>query len=83
MTRIVVGCDKHVDTVMRTHQGGDADKIVSNEKLLRSTYPGMNVHIAPSIPEAKEFPWYNKHWSFHHWVKNAPPKEKVIVILGK
>ena len=84
MTRIVVGCDKHVDTgAMRTHQGGAADELVSKNKLIRSTFPNLNVHFAPSIPEAKEFPWYNKPWSFHHWVMKNPPKETAICILGR
>lgn len=84
MTRIVVGCDKHVDTgPMRTHQGGAADELIKANDLVKSTSPGLNVHIAPAIPEAKEFPWFNKPWSFHHWLKEKGDtiKERAIAIL--
>ena len=57
ITRIVVGCDKHVATgSFRTHQGGDADRLINQADLGKSTYPNLAVHIAPSVPEAKEFP---------------------------
>jgi len=41
------------------------------------------VHVAPAIPEAKEFPWFNKPWSFHHWLKEKGDSitERAITIL--
>jgi hypothetical protein len=83
MTRIVVGCDKKVVEVIRTHAGGAADELISNAVLERSTFPGLKVHVAPAIPEAREFPWFNKPWSFHHWLKEKGDSitERAIAIL--
>ena len=82
ITRIVVGCDKHVNTGHhRTHQGGDADRLIKQDELLKSSHPRVKIHVAPSIPEAKDFPWFNKPWSFHHWLLHNDPKETAIVIL--
>jgi hypothetical protein len=78
ITRIVVGCDKQVATgSFRTHQGGDADRLIKTEDLSKSTYPNYAVHVAPAVPEAKEFPWFNKPWSFHHWLLHTKPTGKV------
>jgi len=85
MTRIVVGCDKKIvgGEAISTHAAGAADNLISHEDLLKSTYPRLNVHVSPSIPEAAEFPWFNKPWSFEHWVANKADdvSERVVVIL--
>jgi len=85
MTRIVVGCDKKVvgGEKVSTHQAGVADNLIDHDDLLKSTHPRLRVHVAPSIPEAAEFPWYNKPWSFHHWLVNQGENvsERVIAIL--
>jgi hypothetical protein len=83
ITRIVVGCDAHVTEKIKTHQGGAADELIDSADLLKSTYPALKVHIAPAIPEAAEFPWFNKPWSFKHWVdtKGENVSERAIAIL--
>ena len=83
VTRIVVGCDKKVTEVIRTHAGGAADELISADDLAKSTFPGLKLHFAPAIPEAREFPWFNKPWSFHHWLKEKGTSitERAITIL--
>ncbi|CAK0889528.1 unnamed protein product [Prorocentrum cordatum] len=83
ITRIVVGCDQHVEEQIRTHQGGAADELIDSADLLKSSYPGIKVHVAPAIPEAKEFPWFNKPWSFQHWLdtQGGDVNERAIAIL--
>jgi len=82
MTRIVAGCDQH-STGMSTHPAGAADNLVQQEDLFKSIFPDLHVHVAPSIPEAANFPWFNKPWSFHHWILNQSDaiKERAIAIL--
>jgi hypothetical protein len=85
MTRIVVGCDKYVEggEKVSTHAAGAGDKLIDQDDLLKSTFPGLHVHVAPAIPEAAEFPWFNKPWSYQHWVDNKADdiRERVIAIL--
>jgi hypothetical protein len=83
MTRIVVGCDKQVTEKIRTHQGGAADVLIDRGELMKSTFPGLHVHVAPAIPEAAEFPWFNKPWSFQHWLDSMADNisERAIAVL--
>ncbi|CAK0802536.1 unnamed protein product [Prorocentrum cordatum] len=85
MTRIVVGCDKLIEggEKVSTHQPGAGDKLIDHDDLLKSTYPALNVHVAPAIPEAAEFPWFNKPWSFEHWLNTTGDDvtERVVAIL--
>jgi len=85
ITRIVVGCDKKIQggEKITTHQAGVADNLIDHDDLLKSSYPELQVHVAPSIPEAAEFPWFNKPWSFQHWLDNKADdvSQRVIAIL--
>ena len=87
ITHIIAGCEEREDTGMEgkerfiTHAAGAGDNIVSDKLWRKSSHPHFALHYAPSIPEAKEFPWFNKPWSFYHWMKTAKPKERVIVLL--
>merc|ERR1719356_2142893 len=50
---------------------------------MKSTFLGLKVHVAPAIPEAAEFPWFNKPWSFQHWLDSMADNisERAIAIL--
>jgi hypothetical protein len=87
MTHIIVGCETREDAGMQgkarllTHVAGEGDNVVSGNVWRQSSNPNVKLHFAPAVPEAKEFPWFNKPWSFYHWMKTAQPKESVIVII--
>ena len=87
ITHIIVGCEEREDAGMDgkaryiTHAAGAGDNIVSDSLWRKSSHPNFSLHYAPAVPEAKEFPWFNKPWSFYHWMKTAKPKERVIALL--
>jgi len=53
------------------------------EELQKSSNPNFRLHVTPSFPGAKEFPWINKPMGLAHWLEHANPpvKEKIIVII--
>jgi hypothetical protein len=70
----------------RTSSGGDADRTVGGTDWAKSAHSNVDLHFAPAVEEAARFPWFNKPWSFNHWVKNvkggwASIKEDIIVIM--
>ena len=84
----MVGCDeseakgiKLADRII-THTAGAGDEVIDNNRWAKSTHPNAQRFFAPSIKEAKEFPWYNKPWSFHYWVKEANITGDTIVLIG-
>eukprot|EP01065_Artemidia_motanka_P010763 TRINITY_DN15762_c0_g1_i1.p1 TRINITY_DN15762_c0_g1~~TRINITY_DN15762_c0_g1_i1.p1 ORF type:complete len:507 (+),score=167.50 TRINITY_DN15762_c0_g1_i1:62-1522(+) len=84
-TLIVVGCDAggvpDENLTHSTHQK-EQEKVVPPEAWVRLVAPPhFRVHFAPSCPQAKSFPWYNKPWSFLHWFQETSPREDVVVIL--
>jgi len=83
VTRIVVGCEKKVVERIRAHPGGAADELIAEGDLKKSTFPGLKVHVAPAIAEAEEFAWFNKPWSFKHWLDSQSDAiaERAVVIL--
>jgi hypothetical protein len=89
VTRIVVGCDTDLvghESDGATHPDSkSANRKIGDEELMQSTFPNLLVHHAPAIPQAKKFPWFNKPWSFFHWLQTkqnaSEPLEKVIAIL--
>ena len=87
ITHIIAGCEEREDAGMDgkaryiTHAAGAGDNIVSDSLWRKSSHPNFSLHYAPAVPEAKEFPWFNKPWSFYHWMKTAKPKERVIALL--
>ena len=87
ITHIIAGCEEREDAGMSgkvrhiTHAAGENDNVVKDHIWRKSSNPNFALHYAPAIPEAKEFPWFNKPWSFYHWMKSAKPKERVIVLL--
>lgn len=93
-THLVAGCEEREDVggVLdksgskyqrhTTHQGGDADRLVTEDVWKKSTMPNVHVHIVPMIKEAKEFPWMNKPWSYHHFALHGNwSEDETIVIL--
>jgi hypothetical protein len=56
---------------------------VSLEELQKSSNPYFRLHVTPSFPGAKEFPWINKPMGLAHWLEHANPpvREKIIVII--
>jgi hypothetical protein len=91
MTQIVVGCD--VDRMAqaevlsmdaRTSAEGDADRIVTKAQWEKSANPKVKVHYAPAVKESAKFPWFNKPWSFYHWVQETELTDDVYVTsLGR
>jgi hypothetical protein len=87
-THIVVGCDESEDEGMEgktrilTHDKS-GDKLVGIEQWKKSSHPTVRRIFAPSIPEAKEFPWFNKPWSFEFWRRttNSTKSSDIIVLL--
>jgi hypothetical protein len=87
ITRVVSGCDteseKRAHGKFLTHPEGLADDAVPLEELQKSSHPNFRLHVTPSFPGAKEFPWINKPMGLAHWLENANPpvKEKIIIII--
>jgi hypothetical protein len=84
ITHIVTGCED-TDTgheTVQTHQGGYSNRVVPREEWKREErYPGVTVYFSPATPQAKTFPWFNKAWSFDHWLKHQAPDESIIAIV--
>jgi hypothetical protein len=92
ITQIVVGCDQREDkgVAMKdrvlTHSSGDADNLVSKEAWAKASVSKGNLEFtrlfAPSIEQAKKFPWYNKPWSFKYFLDNGNlTKDEIVVII--
>mmetsp|Transcript_27535 Transcript_27535/g.48663 ORF Transcript_27535/g.48663 Transcript_27535/m.48663 type:complete len:537 (-) Transcript_27535:23-1633(-) len=87
ITRIVSGCEEREDQNSKTdrrfitHQGGKTDQLVSTEDLSKSTNPNFEVHITPLVPEAKEFPWWNKPYSISHFSKHGNMRDDDIIVI--
>ncbi|KAH9256960.1 hypothetical protein BASA81_004781 [Batrachochytrium salamandrivorans] len=85
ITRVVSGCDtenvKREHANYLTHPEGLGDDVVSLEELKKSSHPHFHLHVTPSFPGAREFPWINKPMGLAHWLEHANPKESVIVII--
>ena len=83
-THIVVGCETthatHSEAASHSDAGG-ADNIVPADMWRSSVHPNCSVHYAPKSPHASTFPWFNKPWGVRHWARNAPPKERIVVLL--
>lgn len=85
ITRVVSGCDteaeKREHAKFLTHPEGLGDEPVTLAELEKSSNDRFNLHVTPSFPGAKEFPWINKPMGLAHWLDNANPTESVIVII--
>jgi hypothetical protein len=85
-TQIVVGCDESEAKGMAgkgrvlTHDAS-GDTLVGYEQWNKSSHPTVRRIFAPAIPEAKEFPWFNKPWSFEYWRRTENITGDVIVLL--
>ena len=82
ITQIVVGCDEREDKGVKlrarvlTHPTGDVENLVSGQDWAKSaagSAGGVEFSrlFAPSIPQAKAFPWYNKPWSFKYFLMHG------------
>ena len=84
VTHIVVGCEKthsaHAEAASHSAAGG-ADNIVPVDLWRSSVHPNCSIHHAPKSPHATTFPWFNKPWAVRHWARNAPPTERIVVLL--
>jgi hypothetical protein len=92
ITQIVVGCDEREDkgVAMKdrvlTHSSGAADNLVSQEAWAKAAVSKgslkFNRLFAPSIEQAKKFPWYNKPWSFKYFLDNGTlEKDEIVAII--
>lgn len=87
ITRVVSGCDTEMEKrehgKFLTHPEGLADDAVPMEELAKSSHPNFRLHVTPSFPGAKVFPWINKPMGLNHWLQNANPPitESVIIII--
>ncbi len=87
ITRIVSGCEEREDKGGTsgkrwiTHQGGKTDELVPVAELSMSSNPNFDVHVTPMIPEAKEFPWWNKPYSIAHWTQNGNLRDDETVVI--
>eukprot|EP00935_MAST-01C_sp_MAST-1C-sp1_P002169 g2169.t1 len=93
ITQIVVGCDEREDKGVKlrarvlTHPTGDVENLVSGKDWAKSAAGSaggveFNRLFAPSIPQAKAFPWYNKPWSFKYFLMHGNiTKDSIIVII--
>jgi hypothetical protein len=67
---------------MQTSAGGLADVIVAKEDWEKSVHPYVDLHFAPAVEESAKFPWFNKPWSFAHWIeKTSKIDERTIALL--
>ena len=84
LTHIVVGCEKthatHAEAASHSDAGG-ADNIVPADLWRSSVHPNCSIYYAPKSPHASTFPWFNKPWGVRHWARNAPPTERIVVLL--
>eukprot|EP00935_MAST-01C_sp_MAST-1C-sp1_P001562 g1562.t1 len=91
ITQIIVGCDAREDQDMNgkerhlTHPHGAADNVVTPEMWAKSVHPSVERIFVPSIKEAREFPWYNKPWSYkfyaEHLKKTGFSGEEIFAII--
>ena len=91
ITQIIVGCDAREDQDMSgkerhlTHPHGAADNVVTAEMWAKSVHPSVERIFVPSIKEAREFPWYNKPWSYkfyaEHLKKTGFSGEEIFAII--
>ena len=85
-TQIVVGCEESegdgVDAARRTITHDiSQDAVVSKEMWAKTAHPNVNRFFAPAVPQAKEFPWFNKPYSFNFWMTHANITGDTIIIL--
>jgi hypothetical protein len=91
ITQMIVGCDEREDKDMGgkerhlTHPAGAADNVVTNDMWSKSVHPNVERIFVPSIKEAREFPWYNKPWSYKFYVdwlkKHGGAGDEVFAII--
>ena len=83
-TNIVIGCERthatHSEAASHSAAGG-ADEVVAVHLWATSVHPNCSVHHAPRSPHSRTFPWFNKAWGVRHWARNAPLKERIVVLL--
>jgi hypothetical protein len=76
LLQLIVGCDSREDAGMEgkerflTHPAGAGDDVVTQKMWAHSNHPKVTRLFVPFIEQAREFPWYNKPWSYSWFVKN-------------
>jgi hypothetical protein len=65
LTHIVVGCEQDSKSKIATSAGGDADRTVLREEWAKSSNTDVELFFVPAVKMSKEFPWFNKPWSFY------------------
>jgi hypothetical protein len=80
-THIVVGCETSQESTIHTSGGGDSFRTVLREEWEKSSNPDVDLFFVPAVAMAKEFPWFNKPWSFYQWAANTTIKETTVVIM--
>lgn len=85
ITRVVSGCDstekEREHASFLTHPEGLADENVPLDMLSKSSNPNFHLHLTPSFPGAKEFPWINKPMGLNHWLQNTKLDPNTIVVI--
>lgn len=85
ITRVVSGCDSsetdREHAKFLTHPEGLADDNVPLELLSKSSHPRFHLHLTPSFPGAKEFPWINKPMGLNHWLQSTSLRPNVVVVI--